>query len=137
MTYFYHNIHYYKSILTLARLGCLWCNAQKCYIPYWCCGAHAACAANILVCMHGIYLSHQIPALIMVINLMYNNVRVNSNCDHPPPRANPREFDLKKKYGQISDGAGETHCQIPNGAGKNIVKCPYLPRIRFPYINCT
>jgi hypothetical protein len=50
-----------------------------------------------------------------------------------PPRANPREFDFSKKYGQISDGAGETHCQIPNGAGKNIVKCPYLPRT-FPII---
>jgi hypothetical protein len=31
-----------------------------------------------------------------------------------PPRANPREFE---KYGQISGGADETHCQIPNGAG--------------------
>jgi hypothetical protein len=27
---------------------------------------------------------------------------------------------FQKKYGQISDGAGETYCQIPNGAGKNI-----------------
>jgi hypothetical protein len=40
----------------------------------------------------------------------------------------PREFTFQKKYGQISDGAVETHCQIPNGAGNNIVKCPYLPR---------
>ncbi len=54
----------------------------------------------------------------------HGNVRVNSNCDHPPPGRTPGNLTLKKKYHQIFDGAGETHCQIPNGAGKKHSQMP-------------
>ena len=58
------------------------------------------------------------------IKLINTDVRVNSKCDHPPP-----EFDFSNKYGQICDGEGETHCQIPNDAGEKHSQIPkYLPR---------
>ena len=74
----------------------------------------------------GVTFAHVQPRKTCILSR--GNVRVNSNCDHPPTGRTPGNLTFQKKYGQISDGAGETHCQIPNGAGKNIVKCPYLPR---------
>ena len=52
---------------------------------------------------------------------MYESI---PNAITPPP-----EFDFSNKYGQICDGEGETHCQIPNDAGEKHSQIPiYLPR---------
>lgn len=53
---------------------------------------------------------HLIPTVIML----------------PPPwaaRANPRESDFLKNFNQIPHYVGESHRQIPQGAGKKMVKC--------------
>jgi hypothetical protein len=46
-----------------------------------------------------------------------NNVPVNSNCDYPP-WANPGNLTFQKNFGQIPQGAGKKHGQMPLRPGQ-------------------
>ena len=60
--------------------------------------------------------------MIKCRDVVFGNVPVKSKSVHPPHRANPQAFDLKKKLVKCPTRQRFTERQIPHLPGKEVLK---------------